>query len=325
MWNYKVLKNLSMKTLVYNRFGGTEVLELIEVAEPTINSAEILVKVKNVSLNPIEWKFRKGELKMMSGKKFPQFVGGEFSGIIEKVGSSVSEYKIGDEVFGFINRKRGGAIQEKVAVTSDLIVHKPQNVSFETASAISVVGIAAMIGLFKNVKMEKGQKILINGCTGNMGILATQIAKSKSLIVTGVCGTSSVEFAKQIGCDKVIDYKKEDVLKYSERYDIIFDTASTFNYKSVSKILMKNGVFLNPTPNLPQILGSFLNNFLSSKKHKVIMGTPNKSYLQMLANYVSKENFVIPINKVFPFESFKEAYDYAEKGGITGKVILSFA
>jgi NADPH:quinone reductase-like Zn-dependent oxidoreductase len=312
-----------MKSLAYNEFGGTDVLQLIDVSKPTMGDNELLVKVKSVSLNPIEWKFRKGEMKMMSGKKFPQFVGGEFSGVIEQVGKNIVEFKPGDEVFGFINTKKGGAIQDNVVVTPNLITHKPKNISFEQAASISVVGIAAMTGLYKTAKIKRGQSILINGCTGNMAIWANQIAKQEGLRVVGACSAESQAFALQLGCDEVIDYRKQNVLSLSEKFDIVWDMANVLRFGDVKRILKNNGIFLNPTPTLPQIIGSLFGNLVSSKKHKVVLGAPNKEYLNRLADFAKQPNFQIPINKIFSFSDYKQAYDYAEKGGIVGKVVIN--
>ncbi len=313
-----------MKALGYNRFGGTEVLEIIEAQEPIISDMEILVRVKTVSLNSIEWKFRKGEMKMMSGKKFPQFMGREFSGIVEKVGKKVTSFKSGDEVFGFSNQKRGGSLQEKVAVLADLITHKPKNISFEQAASISTVGIAVMIGLYKSVRMKPNQKILINGCVGNMGIWATQIASRENLDITGVCSTSGVDFAKKLGCKTVINYQKESIFNNGEKYDIVFDTANVLDFSSAKKLLKKGGTFLNPAPALSQIIGSKIFNLISSKKHQVILGAPNRVFLEKLAAFSELQNFQIPIHKTFGFLEYKQAYAHAEKGGFIGKVVINF-
>lgn len=314
-----------MKALAYQKFGGPDVLELIDIPEPVIATDELLVQVKNVSLNPIEWKFRKGEMKLMSGSRFPQFVGGEFSGVVQQTGPAVTGFAPGDEVFGFINAKRGGAIQEKIAVKPHLIARKPENIPFETAASLSVVGIAAMTGLFKTTSIKAGQRILITGCTGNMGMWAVQIAKDAGLYVTGVCSTYGVETARKLGCDRVIDYKKEEVSDLKETFDIVFDTASSLTFDGIKPMLNKNGVFLNPTPTPAQILGSLIGNLFSGKKHKVILGAPNQVFLNELAGYVSRKNFYVPVHKVFPLQEFRPAYMMAEKGGFIGKIVLQIS
>jgi NADPH:quinone reductase-like Zn-dependent oxidoreductase len=317
------IKTNKLEALGYNQFGGIEVLEVIEVQEPAINDSEILVRVKSVSLNSIEWKFRNGKMKLMSGKKFPQFMGVEFSGVVEKVGNNVSAYKAGDEVFGFSNKKKGGSLQEKVAVTADLITRKPQNISFEQAASIPTVGSAAMIGLYKAIRLKSHQKILINGCVGNIGIWATQIASKENLDITGACSTAGVDFAKKLGCKTVIDYKKENVFERNVRYDIVFDTANVLDFSSVKNILKKGGTFLNPTPTLSQIIGSKILNLISSKKHKVILGAPNLRFLEKLAVFSEFQNFQIPVKKIFSFPEYKQAYNYAEKGGFIGKMVIN--
>ncbi len=312
-----------MKVVLYRNFGGTNVLEMAEIPEPVINSKEVLVKVNAVSLNALDWKFRKGQMKLLSGRKFPQYVGGEFSGIIEKVGNEVTAFKSGDEVFGFIDRKKiGGALQEKISVHASLISNKSPNISFEQAACLPIVGIAAYKGLHEVAQIKKGQHILINGCTGNIGIWAVQLCKKEGLHVTGVCHPSGFEFAKSIGCDYLIDYTTQSLEQHPILYDIIFDTASVLSYNKIKYKLNNKGIFLNPTPGLSQILSSFINNIFSSKKQALVLGSPNKAYLKILSDTLDDYSFNIPINKVFEFSEFKSAYDYAEKGGIIGKIVI---
>ncbi|CAN5399267.1 NAD(P)-dependent alcohol dehydrogenase [soil metagenome] len=311
-----------MKSLVYKQFGGTDVLQIIDIETPSHGKNEILVKVISASINPIDWKFRKGEMKMMSGKTFPQFVGSDFSGIVKYVGTDVTEFKAGDEVLGFINKKKGGAMQESVVVTSDLIVKKPSNISFEKAATIPTVGMAAYIALFEKAKITKGQSILINGCTGSVGLWATQIAMEAGLEITGVCSSNGMELARKLGCQRVIDYRKQKVMELKEAYDIVFDTASSMTFADAKRLLKPNGVFLNPTPNLQQIIGSLFINLISRKKHKVVLGSPNKNNLQKLADY-AHDGFELLVHKTFVFVKNKEAYAYAEKGGFIGKIVVS--
>ena len=311
-----------MQALSYDQFGGTDVLRLATLPAPAAEGGELLVRVKAAALNPIQWKFREGQMKMMSGKKFPQYVGGEFAGVVESVGSGITTFKPGDEVFGFVNRKRGGAMQEVVAVTPDLIAHKPANVSFAQAASICVTGTAAHIGLVEKAKIKSGQTILINGCTGGLGLWATQIARRAGLEVTGVCGTDAVDTARRLGCHHVVDYQREDVTARGQRYDIVLDAAHVLSFGDAKGLLNPGGTFLNPTPTPGQIVGSFFGNLLPGKKHHVILGAPDAKRIRQLGTWAG-DGYEILVHKTFPLAQAREAFNYAEAGGYVGKVVVT--
>ncbi|WKN44940.1 NAD(P)-dependent alcohol dehydrogenase [Tunicatimonas pelagia] len=311
-----------MKAVRYNQFGGTEQLEVAEVPTPSHQDHEVLVAVKAASINPIDGKLRRGEMKMMSGKKFPQYVGGEFSGVVQSVGQKVQNIKPGDEVLGFVNKKKGGAMQELVVVTPDLIAIKPDSISFEQAASLAVVGTAAHLGLFARAKIKAGQSILINGCTGNMGMWATYLANSYGLSVTGVCSKAHQELAKQLGCQRVIDYRQQKLSELTDTYDVVFDTADRLSFQEAKRLLNTKGIFLNPTPTLPQIIQSLVGSTFGGKKHRVILGSPDQHRLSELVKHAAN-GFEIMIDRTFPLEDIQQAYEYAERGGTTGKVVVN--
>ena len=160
-----------MKAIAYQKFGNTDVLQTVEVSKPSVQSNQVLVKVKAVSINPMDWKIRKGEMKLMSGSKFPKHTGVDFAGIIEETGSAVTNFKKGDEVFGVVkNMMKEGALAEYVAVPSLLIWKKPSLISFAQAASIPVVGFGAATVFKKMGNITAQTKILVNGATGGFGM-----------------------------------------------------------------------------------------------------------------------------------------------------------
>ena len=310
-----------MQALSYARFGGPEVLELHDVAPPTITADEVLVRVKATGLNPLEWKFREGKMTLMSGKKFPQVVGTEFSGVVVDAGARVRAFAAGDEVFGFVDRKRGGSFQELVAVRPALIARKPADVSFEEAATICVVGTAAWMALVEKAEVRAGQSILINGCTGGLGIWATQMANRRGLDVTGVTGTDGLATARQLGCHHVIDYQTASVFDDGRAYDVVLDAADVLSFGQAKKLLKSGGVFLNPTPTPAQIVGAFLGNLLPGKKHHVILGAPDEERIRHLAEEASEIELLV--HETFPLSQAPAAYAYAEGNSFVGKVVVT--
>ncbi len=311
-----------MKAIVYKKFGTTDVLQTVEEPKPTIKTDQVLVKVKAFSINPMDWKIRKGEMKLMSGSKFPKHTGTDFAGTVEEIGSSVIGIKKGDEVFGIVkNMMKEGVSAEYIAVTSSLVWKKPSNISFPQAASIPVVGTAAVTALQKMGSINSTTTILVNGATGGFGMFLLQFLKQKGANVTAVTSTKGIEFAKKWGTNTVIDYTKTNVLSQKTTYDIVIDLSGKMGYTKAKKIMKSKALFLNPTPKPIEIPTSLFNNLFTSKKHIVILSSPSTKHTDVLLNAV-KKGMQIEVNKVFPFAQFKEAYQYAEKGSVIGKVVV---
>jgi NADPH:quinone reductase-like Zn-dependent oxidoreductase len=311
-----------MKAIAYQKFGNTDVLQTVEQPKPTIQSNQVLVKVKAFSINPMDWKIRKGEMTLMSGSKFPKNTGTDFAGIVEDIGASVSGFKKGDEVFGVVkNMMKEGVSAEYVAVPSSLIWKKPSNISFPQAASITVVGTAAVTALQKMGNINSQTNILVNGATGGFGMFLLQLLKQQGAKVTAVANTRGTAFAKKWGANSVIDYTNENVLSQTATYDIVIDLSGKMGYKNAKQIMKPKSVFLNPTPKPIEIPISFFNNLFTAKKHIVILSAPSTKYTEILLTAI-KNGLQIEVNKVFPFAQHKEAYQYAEQGGYIGKVAV---
>lgn len=311
-----------MKAVIYQKFGTTEVLQTVEQPKPTIKADQVLVKVKAFSINPMDWKIRKGEMTLMSGSKFPKYTGTDFSGIIEETGSSVSGLKKGDEVFGVVrDMMREGVSAEYIVVTSSLVWRKPANISFFQAASVPVVGTAAVTALEKMGNINFQTHILVNGATGGFGMFLLQLLKQRGASVTAVTGSNGTESAKKWGATSVIDYTKENILSQKAIYDIVIDLSGKMSYNIAKQIMKSKAIFLNPTPKPIEIPLSLFNNLFTGKKHKVILSSPATKYTDVLVDAI-KNGLEIEVNRVFPFAHYREAYEYAEKGGYIGKVAV---
>lgn len=309
-----------MKVIAYQKFGNTDVLQTVEETKPSIKSNQVLVKVKAVSVNPMDWKIRKGEMKLMSGSKFPKHTGIDFAGIIEDAGNS--DFKKGDEVFGVVkNMMKEGALAEYVAVPSSLLWKKPTLISFAQAASIPAVGFASVTALQKMGKINAQTKILINGATGGFGMFLLQLLKQYGANVTAVTSTKATGFAKNWGANSVIDYKKENVLSQNIAYDIIIDLSGKMGYANAKKIMKSKALFLNTVPKPIEIPTSLFKNLFTGKKHVVVLSGPSAKSMDLLLSAINN-GLQIEVNKVFPFAQAKDAYKYAEQGGYVGKVAV---
>lgn len=271
-----------MKTIVYNKFGNADVLQTVEQAKPTITHDQVLVKVKAFSINPMDWKIRKGEMKLMSGSKFPKNMGADFAGVIEAVGSSVAGLNISDEVFGVVkNIMKEGASAEYIAVTSNLVWKKPDILSFAQAASLPVVGTAAVTAVEKMGKINAQTNIIINGAAGGFGMILLQLLKQRGANITAVTSTKGVAYARKWGAHTVIDYTKENVLSQKTTYDIVVDLSGKMGYKIAKRIMKTRSVFINPTPQPIQIPLAVLGNLFRSKKHIVLLSNPATRYTEV--------------------------------------------
>ena len=310
-----------MKAIAYAAFGGIEVLKTVEVSIPLIKPNQVMVKVKAVSINPIDWKIRKGEMKLMSGSHFPKNIGIDFSGIVEEVGNEVTHYKKGDEIFGLVNAMKEGALLEYLAINEDKIWHKPKELSFSQSSSIPVVGAAAVLAVEKIGNINSTTEILINGATGGFGMFLLQLLKRQGGAITAVSNTIGIEFAKKWGADYIIDYTKQNVLDLGKEYDVVVDLSSKMSYENAKKIMKEHSSFINPTPKPIEMITSPILDAFVGKKHIVLLSNPSAKNIPLLLNAI-KNGLQIEVSKTFGFDQVIDAYQYAEKGGYIGKVVI---
>ncbi|NVO03926.1 MAG: NAD(P)-dependent alcohol dehydrogenase [Bacteroidetes bacterium] len=315
-----------MKTINYNKYGSQDEMYWADLVIPKPITNQILVNVKAISLNPIDWKIRKGEMKLFINKKFPKGIGTDFSGIVENVGSKLSKFKEGDEVFGWLPYKMAGSVSEFVIADEGLTVKKPANMSFAEASTLPMACIASITALVDGGKIKKGMNVLINGCTGGVGQFAVMIAKTHGAIVTGTCNTSSNESAKQIGVDHIIDYSKVNVLKGNKKFDIIFDTVGNLKLGE-SKIIMNSySIFLELNPNPINLIFGSVKNIFTGKKVKSIIAKASPEKMETIKKLATEGKLNPIISKEYIFDNALEAYKNLENGekNIGKTVIINY-
>src|SRR5437588_4880341 len=235
-----------MKAIVYHEFGSPDVLRLEEVDKPVPNDNQILVKVRAVSVNPLDWHFMEGTPYL---GRLPAFgllkpkverLGVDYAGTVEAVGKNLTEFKPGDEVFG----NHFGAFAEYVVASDKGMALKPANLTFEQAASLPVAALTALQALRDTGKLQPGQKVLINGASGGVGTFAVQLAKTFGAEVTGVCSGRNVELVQSLGADHVIDYTKEDFTKRPERYDLIIDNVGNQTLSGFRRVLNPKGIYV---------------------------------------------------------------------------------
>ncbi|HJQ15207.1 MAG TPA: NAD(P)-dependent alcohol dehydrogenase [Anaerolineales bacterium] len=320
-----------MKAILFPNYGSPDVLQLAEVAKPEPNENQVLVKVIAAAANPLDWHGMRGEpfiARMGNGLRKPkdQRLGADIAGRVEAIGSSVTEFKPGDEVFGAVG---AGGFAEYVCTREKNLALKPVNISFEAAAAAPVVGFTALQGLRDTGQIRPGQKVLVNGAAGGIGTFAVQLAKSYGTEVTGVCSTSNLDLVRSIGADYVVDYTREDFTRNGKQYDLIYcaiGNRSAFDYR---RALKPQGIcVIAGFTSMPLLFGNMILGPLVSKRggQKVTgmgMSNANKEDLLAIQELLKTGKVVSVIDRRYPLRETAEALRYLEKGHARGKVIIN--
>lgn len=320
-----------MKAIVRTRYGSPDVLELREIEKPVPKDNQVLVKVCAASVNPLDWHLLRGEpflIRLMGFGLFTpkqQVLGADIAGRVEAVGKDVSQFKVGDEVFGAAT----GGFAEYACFRADRLIPKPHNLTFEQAAAAPVAGITALQGLRDHGKIQSGQNVLINGASGGVGTFAVQIAKALGAQVTGVCSTNNLDLVKSIGADYVIDYSKEDFWKSEKQYDLILDNAAFQSIRESLRVLKPNGIYVlvgGDSSSSASVLLSLIVNpmiaLIAKRKLVSFMASIKQADLELLKELLESGKVVPVVSQKYSLSEVPEAIRCVEKGHTRGKVIV---
>jgi len=316
----------AMRAVVHDRYGPPDVLRLEEVERPVPNDDEILVKVHATTVTRGDCGLRGSEYffpRVFTGLLRPKrrIAGMELAGVVEAVGTAVSEFEVGDEVFGI----RGGANAEYICVREGgVVAHKPAGLSFEEAAAVCDGALIARTCL-KPADLRKGRSILVYGASGSIGVAAVQLAKHFEAEVDAVCATKNVELVRSLGAGEVVDYLQEDFTKKGKTYDVIFDAVGKHSFRRSRRALKPGGLYL--TADLGFMwhvpLLALLTRWVGDKRAKLGIGTYRKEDVLLLKELIEAGEYRAVIDRCYPLEDVVEATRYVETQQKTGNVVLT--
>ena len=313
-----------MKAMVYHAYGSPANLMLAELETPVVKDDELLVKVHAASVNWIDWHFLTGTpflVRLMAGLRKPKnpVLGIDVAGVVEAIGSNVTQFSTGDEVFGTTDH---GCFAEYVCIQEQGLVNKPPNISFEQAAAVPAAASVAMRGLRDAGSIRSGQKVLINGASGGVGTFAVQLAKYFNTEVTGVCSTKNLELVRSLGADRVIDYTQEDFTISSGRYELIFDVAAKRSFSDCQKVLNPGGIYVTTAFSPGLLVLSLLRSVGNHKMVPLSPKPPTQNDLLELKELLEQGVISSVIDQRFSLEELPDALQYLAQGHVQGKVVI---
>jgi len=309
-----------MQRLQYNRFGGPELVHLASFTLPEPQANEVVVRVAAASINPLDWKIRSGDMKLFTGSKFPRAMGTDFAGTVEAVGSKVADLKPGDAVLGTVSMKRSGAFAPRLITTRDLLVSKPDNLSFAEAASLPVAGVTAWLVLVKHAGLKLGQKLFINGATGAVGHAAIAIAREIGAEVTGRVGPQSIAQAQSLGLSLALDYTKPLPATLDGTFDVVFDANGSLSPKEGDRLIKRGGKVFDIAPTKWKFLRALL-----SRSRKVIIADSKAENLQPVVDLAAARKLAIPIAQSVPLADSPALLASLENGKrLNGKAVIVF-
>jgi NADPH:quinone reductase-like Zn-dependent oxidoreductase len=330
-----------MKAFIIDRYGKNDGMRVGEMPDPEVRNDVVLIQIHAASVNPLDSKIRDGAFKLILPYRLPLILGNDLAGVVTRVGSQVRRFKPGDEVYARPDKDRIGAFAEFISIREDSVALKPERLTMEEAASIPLVGLTAWQALIERANLKKGHKVLIHAGSGGVGTFAIQLAKHVGATVATTTSTANLEWVTRLGADIVIDYKKEDFETSVRDCDIVLDTQGGVTLEKSLRVLKPGGKVIGiagpPDPEFAKELGSswFLKLVMrilsyrirrKAKRHHVtysfLFMRASGDQLREIAALIDSGAIHAVVDRVFPFESTKEAVAYVEKGRAKGKVVV---
>jgi NADPH:quinone reductase-like Zn-dependent oxidoreductase len=323
-----------MKAIVYDRYGSPEVLRFEDVDSPDVGVDQVLVRVLAAAPNPWDWHFMRGEpylVRLLAGLRHPRkqtIPGSDAAGVVEAVGERVTEFAVGDEVYGFVGF---GGFAELLVVDADKLAPKPTRITFEQAAVVPLAALTALQGLRDHGKIRAGQKVLVNGAAGGVGTFAVQIARALGAEVTGVCSTRNLEMVRSIGATRVMDYTTDDVFDTDQRYDLVLDTVGNHDARDWRRVMTPEAVFVpvagrQPISNWLVPVPHGLKRLWTSMLSRPVTGFTVKrdgEDLRDLTEMIDADLITPVIDRTYTLDGVAAAMAELEGGHVRGKLVVT--
>ncbi|CUI05463.1 Bifunctional protein: zinc-containing alcohol dehydrogenase; quinone oxidoreductase (NADPH:quinone reductase); Similar to arginate lyase [Janthinobacterium sp. CG23_2] len=306
-----------MKAIRIHAYGDASQMQLEEVPVPSCGPNDVLVRVIAAGINPIDWKIRSGNVAHMIPKLLPFTSGSDAAGVVTAVGGAVTAFSPGDEVFFYAEFARGGTYADYVAVDAAQVALKPRTVSFTTAAALPIPGLAAWTALIETAQLARGMRVLIHGGAGALGSVAVQLAKAQGAHVTSTVGTADVALVQSLGADEVIDYRMQKFEQIARNMDVVLDTLGGATQEASWATLRAGGLLVATTQPPSQERAA-----AADARGAFVFSSPRGEVLTQLAALVDSGKLRVLVGQEFALADAAQAHRLGESGKTRGKMIL---
>lgn len=323
-----------MKAVTMRRYGPPEVLEIGERTVPTPGATEVLIKVEASSINAADRRIMRADpwlIRPMFGWRKPRFsaLGTDVAGVVEAVGSGVTEFAPGDAVFGDLSDSGLGAYAEYAVASAAVLARRPDSMSAAEAATVPLSAVTALQGLRDHARLHSGSRIVVVGASGAVGIFALQIARHLGAHVTGVCRTAKMEMVARLGAETVVDYTVEDVTARSDRYDIVFDCGAYRSIFDYTRILTPEGVYVHVGGSTRRLFQTMTLGSVASRKrgrrYLSFITKPNGTDLTTIREMIDSGALRTVIDGTYSLREIRAAMVRSESGEACGKVVIRVA
>ena len=330
-----------MKAFIVDRYGSKDGGRIAEMPDPEVRDDDVLVQIHAAGVNPLDSKISGGEFKFILPYQLPFILGNEVAGIVVRVGSGVKRFKPGDEVYARPDKDRIGTFAEFISINEDDVAMKPKELTMEEAASIPLVGLTAWQALIERANLKKGQRVFIQAGSGGVGTFAIQLAKHIGAIIATTTSSTNFDLVKSLGADVMIDYKKDDFENILHDYDVVLNSQDAKTLEKSLRVLKPGGKLISisgpPDPDFAKEIGApwfvkLIMRLLSyrvrrkANRHNVtysfLFMRANGDQLREIASLIDSRIIRPVVDRIFPFESTKEALAYVEKGRAKGKVVV---
>ena len=330
-----------MKAFVVDHYGSNDAVRAAEIPVPAVGDDDVLVRIDAAGVNPVDIKTRDGKMKVVLPHRPPFMFGNEVAGVATQVGARVRRFKPGDEVYARLPKDRIGAFAEYAAIQEDAVAHKPKTLTMEEAASIPLVGLTSWQALVERANVTPGQKVLIHAGSGGVGTFAIQLAKHLGATVATTASAANFDLVRGLGADVVVDYRTEDFETIARDYDVVFETLGGKTLEKSIRVLRPGGTLVeivgppdpafakeigaNPIIALAMRLLSFRVRSLARRarvRYSFLFMRPSGEQLREIGSLIDSGIIRPVVDRIFPFESTKDALAYVESGRAKGKVVI---
>ena len=310
----------TMKAVVIHEYGGPEVLKYEDVPQPEPKQDQLRIRVIAAGVNPVDGIIRSGMFDKEGHRAFPVILGGDISGVVERVGSNITKFKSGDPVFAYVSLDNSGGYAQYAVVTEREAAPKPKSLTYVEAAAVPIVALTAWQALIDTAKLKAGQTVLIHGGSGGVGSFAIQIAKAHGAKVIATASAANQELLKQLGADVAIDYTKQNFENVAKDVDVVLDSIGKDTLARSYGVVKKGGIIVSlvarPDP-------------AELEKHGIrgeaLSVDPNSDELSEIGKLIDEKKINVIVSQTFPLSEARKAQEQVATGHTRGKIVLKVA